>query len=642
MRNYISIFFLLLTICANAQWNYEVTAVSGLNTTENDIACGRYYDGVLFLSNGSARSKSGRSWNDGGAQKLYSSQINGNFSQFQGLEPLLKFKGSKDEGTASFNPNDSTLYFSTSNDILGIKSGFIMRIYSMKWNGASWTTPELLPFCQDNYTYAQPWFDAERNLLVFSSDRKGGQGGLDIWYSYKTKEGWTQPANCGGQVNTSSSEINPTMYNGDIYFASNGWLPDMGFELFKSEEKNQWMNAVQLESPLNSEGDDVMIVFLQHDRGLISSRRERGLGGTDVYVFDKLIKRTQGNEYSGLIECKGLGLPKATVQIFNEAGELYDTQTASNQGVVDLRNLAFEEKYKVKLVGVNSLLFEHCVLYLLDANGNRVRQWTFNASGEIVLELLRFVYSDIPKLENQDNSVLNLTISGKIQSTVGKGSFNRIPITIVDDLGEVVAVAYTQQGGEFTFTNLSPEMAYVFKLARSCKADQMLIFDNGKVVTLPILAQEAYYKRVDEKEAITLTNESGDQVVVSLNDVFVINRIYYDWNSSVLSDISKAQLDQLLVIMKLNEDVNLELTSHTDSRGSDEYNLSLSQRRANAVTEYLAKNGIKKKRLSAYGRGEADPVSPCDSEGTCSENDHAINRRTEIKFSTPTLSYIEQ
>jgi outer membrane protein OmpA-like peptidoglycan-associated protein len=162
------------------------------------------------------------------------------------------------------------------------------------------------------------------------------------------------------------------------------------------------------------------------------------------------------------------------------------------------------------------------------------------------------------------------------------------------------------------------------------------------VVTLPILAQEAYYKRVDEKEAITLTNESGDQVVVSLNDVFVINRIYYDWNSSVLSDISKAQLDQLLVIMKLNEDVNLELTSHTDSRGSDEYNLSLSQRRANAVTEYLAKNGIKKKRLSAYGRGEADPVSPCDSEGTCSENDHAINRRTEIKFSTPTLSYIEQ
>jgi len=233
------LYFLLCTQPIWAQWNYEITAVSGLNTTENDIACGRFNEYVIFLTNGAARSKSGRSWNDGSAQKLYSAQINGSFNQFQGLEPLLKFKGARDEGSASFNPIDSTLYFATSNDILGLKSGYMMRIYSMKWDGANWSSPEVLPFCQDSYTYTQPWFDTERNLLVFSSDRKGGQGGLDIWFAYKTKEGWTQPANCGGQVNTSSSEINPTVFNGDIYFASNGWLPDMGFELFKSEEKNQ-------------------------------------------------------------------------------------------------------------------------------------------------------------------------------------------------------------------------------------------------------------------------------------------------------------------------------------------------------------------------------------------------------------------
>jgi outer membrane protein OmpA-like peptidoglycan-associated protein len=636
------LYFLLCTQPIWAQWNYEITAVSGLNTSENDIACGRFNEDVIFLTNGAARSKSGRSWNDGSAQKLYSAQINGSFNQFQGLEPLLKFKGARDEGSASFNPIDSTLYFATSNDILGLKSGYMMRIYSMKWDGANWSSPEVLPFCQDSYTYTQPWFDTERNLLVFSSDRKGGQGGLDIWFAYKTKEGWTQPANCGGQVNTSSSEINPTVFNGDIYFASNGWLPDMGFELFKSEEKNQWMNAIQLESPLNSDGDDLMIVFMQQDRGLVSSRRDRGLGGSDVYVFDKVIKRTHGNSFSGLIECKGLGLPKATVQIYNESGELFDTQTASNQGVIDLRKLAFEEKYKVKLVGINSMLYEHCILYLLDENGNRVRQWSFNSKGEIELELLRFVYSEIPELKNEDNSVLNLTLSGKLQSTIGIKGFSRMPVTIVDEFGEVIAVAYTEQSGAFTFRNVTPEKEYVFRLAPSCKADQMVVFDNGKTITLPILAQEAYYRRVKEEEALELTNETGEKIVISINDVFIINRVYYEWNSATLSEISRAQLDQLLVIMKMNDDVDLELTSHTDSRGTEEYNLSLSQRRANAVIEYLSKNGVQKKRLIAEGRGEVDPLNPCDSNEACSENDHAINRRTEIKFSRPTLSYQEQ
>ncbi len=636
------LYFLLCTQPIWAQWNYEITAVSGLNTSENDIACGRFNEDVIFLTNGAARSKSGRSWNDGSAQKLYSAQINGSFNQFQGLEPLLKFKGARDEGSASFNPIDSTLYFATSNDILGLKSGYMMRIYSMKWDGANWSSPEVLPFCQDSYTYTQPWFDTERNLLVFSSDRKGGQGGLDIWFAYKTKEGWTQPANCGGQVNTSSSEINPTVFNGDIYFASNGWLPDMGFELFKSEEKNQWMNAIQLESPLNSDGDDLMIVFMQQDRGLVSSRRDRGLGGSDVYVFDKVIKRTHGNSFSGLIECKGLGLPKATVQIYNESGELFDTQTASNQGVIDLRKLAFEEKYKVKLVGINSMLYEHCILYLLDENGNRVRQWSFNSKGEIELELLRFVYSEIPELKNEDNSVLNLTLSGKLQSTIGIKGFSRMPVTIVDEFGEVIAVAYTEQSGEFTFRNVTPEKEYVFRLAPSCKADQMVVFDNGKTITLPILAQEAYYRRVKEEEALELINETGEKIVISINDVFIINRVYYEWNSATLSEISRAQLDQLLVIMKMNDDVDLELTSHTDSRGTEEYNLSLSQRRANAVIEYLSKKGVKKKRLVAEGRGEVDPLNPCDSNEACSENDHAINRRTEIKFSRPALSYQEQ
>jgi outer membrane protein OmpA-like peptidoglycan-associated protein len=76
----------------------------------------------------------------------------------------------------------------------------------------------------------------------------------------------------------------------------------------------------------------------------------------------------------------------------------------------------------------------------------------------------------------------------------------------------------------------------------------------------------------------------------------------------------------------------IELSSHTDSRSSDAFNLQLSQKRAKAAVDYLISKGINKNRLIAIGYGETKLLNKCSNDVNCSEEEHAINRRTEFKI----------
>src|SRR5690606_31881677 len=87
----------------------------------------------------------------------------------------------------------------------------------------------------------------------------------------------------------------------------------------------------------------------------------------------------------------------------------------------------------------------------------------------------------------------------------------------------------------------------------------------------------------------------------------------------------------LVTIMKQNLYLRIELSSHTDSSGNDDYNIRLSQRRADLSLVYLLKNGISKSRLAVNGYGENRLKNHCGNVLVCSEEQHQENRRTEIK-----------
>lgn len=115
------------------------------------------------------------------------------------------------------------------------------------------------------------------------------------------------------------------------------------------------------------------------------------------------------------------------------------------------------------------------------------------------------------------------------------------------------------------------------------------------------------------------------------NKEIVLNNIYYDLDKWAIRDDAKPTLDSLAEILKLNPRINIELGAHTDCRDTDDYNMTLSQRRAQSAMLYLSRKGIKSNRLSSVGYGETKPAVDCICED-CSEDQHQANRRTTFKI----------
>lgn len=113
----------------------------------------------------------------------------------------------------------------------------------------------------------------------------------------------------------------------------------------------------------------------------------------------------------------------------------------------------------------------------------------------------------------------------------------------------------------------------------------------------------------------------GEGIKVTLNE----NTVNFDFDSSNLTASAKANLDKLVTVLKNNPDTNINIYGYTDSKGADAYNLSLSQRRANAVKTYFSSNGISSSRLFVEGMGEANPVASNETEAG-----RAQNRRVEF------------
>lgn len=112
---------------------------------------------------------------------------------------------------------------------------------------------------------------------------------------------------------------------------------------------------------------------------------------------------------------------------------------------------------------------------------------------------------------------------------------------------------------------------------------------------------------------------------------WVLKNILYDFDKSNIRPDAALILDNVVTIMKENPSLKIELSSHTDSRGNDKYNMSLSQRRAESAVQYLVSQGISKSRLIAKGFGESRLLNNCGNNVNCSEEAHQENRRTEIK-----------
>ena len=114
------------------------------------------------------------------------------------------------------------------------------------------------------------------------------------------------------------------------------------------------------------------------------------------------------------------------------------------------------------------------------------------------------------------------------------------------------------------------------------------------------------------------------------NSTIALKNIHYSYDKCDIRPDAAKELNRLIRLMNDYPDMNIELSSHTDSRGSDLYNLNLSQCRADSAVNYLIEHGISKNRLIAKGYGETKLLNDCTNGVNCSDAKHEENRRTEF------------
>ncbi|MBT8305293.1 MAG: OmpA family protein [Bacteroidia bacterium] len=170
-----------------------------------------------------------------------------------------------------------------------------------------------------------------------------------------------------------------------------------------------------------------------------------------------------------------------------------------------------------------------------------------------------------------------------------------------------------------TRANDIPEKTSTLKrtvLASDARVEEVVVPPVSKTVRKEVL---------QTKGGLTTWKEV-DCKLVEYNDL----NINWDLGSATLTPAARAEIDaKLLPVLK--DGVSVEIASHTDSRGSKESNRSLSERRAQAVSNYLISKGINSSRIVSNGYGEGRLLNRCSDGVSCTEREHRENRRTQFR-----------
>jgi len=190
------------------------------------------------------------------------------------------------EGTITFSPDGKTMVFGKGNS--GKRKGTNdVDLYLSRYRNGAWTEPQLININQPEGWESTPAFSPDGRTLYFSSNRKGGYGGLDLYSAQMDSRGrFGKVRNLGPEINTAGDELFPYVSdNGKMYFSSDG-QPGYGMmDIFVVNRANGKNKIDNLGQPVNSTGDDFGLFLFRPDRGFFTSNREGGKGDDDIYTF---------------------------------------------------------------------------------------------------------------------------------------------------------------------------------------------------------------------------------------------------------------------------------------------------------------------------------------------------------------------
>lgn len=670
---------------------YKLTNCEDINTEQDEYAPNIYKDDLVYVSStGKGRKvwkKAFNQWTDK-EKKNYTNiytvprernQVDDKILYSHNTKKIKLFSSDLTQkyhdGPLTFDKDFSEVYV-TRSSLSKIKKSETrtLEIYNAKGNPGKYVNMRALPFVESGASYIHPTLSSDGKMLIFASNINaelndtiiGGYGGYDLYVSYWETDRWSPPENLGGDVNTEGNELFPFYHTnhkaeGTLYFASDGHTGLGGLDIYSTQNSYEyWMTPENLGSPINSADDDFGIVLTPHgEHGYISSNRpsSKAKGGDDIYQFSKLSTEI---EILVLDSLTNMPIPSAEIYTFCAHNKRFITDEKGISSVELPLNKNCDIAAEAMGFKPNSAMVSTMKMTPGDTKRITIRlvsECQFTLAGQVVdgnsnkpvegaLVLIR---TDCDS--EQDEFEVMTDSSGRYEFTDLREDCD-IQVSVSKDGftdGSVTFRTGIECGERFAQNN--PDL--VDSLGRMVQVIPLFCFEGdceqgtidnpataGKEVCDSIMLEDGSIKTVFCDSSFVITDTDNRQIAFDKDGNTVetpgetgraeLVHIFYDYDDARIRKDAFSSLNELVALMNKFSEMKVQITSHTDSRGTKSYNKRLSKRRAESVVRYLIKNGIDKKRLKASGKGETITVNECYDGVECTEEQHQENRRTEF------------
>ncbi len=437
---------------------------------------------------------------------------------------------------------------------------------------------QAFPHNSRSYSIAHPWISEDGLTLYFSSNMPGGKGGADLYVSYLKDKTWTAPQNLGDVVNTPGDEFAPYLWRDQLFFSSDGFGGFGGLDNFVARGKvGSFDKPENLGFPLNSSHDDFGVIIDGEGREgyFASNRLERD---DDIYRF--VLNR---------------------VMIYGQVWE-----TPGNKPVTNAKITVSEEGTKeARILETN-------------AEGNFTTELKVNTTYSFLPEKEGYTALSAIKLRPDRGSILADTLHVALwkHGLFAKG------IVYSDELqtklpGAVVTIE-NLDNGLVDSVRVSGDGSYRFLVHPNTRYRIMAKY-NGYLENGFNLDTKGLYGG-DLLNDILLEETYLEKLIVFFE--------YDKWD--LLPEFDKG-MSKMMRSLSRNRKATVYIGAHADARGTREYNKRLSDRRADAIVQYLRSKSIEVSRIEAFGFGEELILNTCSDGVVCSDEEHSRNRRAEIK-----------
>lgn len=471
-------------------------------------------------------------------------------------------------------------------------------------------------FNQGSASFGVSYWGSE-DRLVFSSAREGGvildpekqdpNYLLDLYYTQRddAESKWQAPKNFGRPLNSARHEASGWFNNGNAIFFTR-WSDEnrKAKHLYVAREINmQFFESQKLDSTINTDSTISINPFVTKDGKYLyfASDMPGGLGGLDIY-------RVRIDEGGNPIE-EPQNLGKPVNSEFDEKTPFYHEKS---------RTLFFSSDGHETIGGFDvfkSDFDKDAGNFTIPANMGTPINSKFDDSYFIVDDMLRYGYVSSNRTDCQE--------CDSTFSELCSRCFKIFDVTLPELEFKIKGHVYDMTSGDVIpgatveFKDISYKWEH-FEL----QADENGYYEHDLVPNLELFLRASHKGYFADKAVVFTLGATESRVYTQ--DFYLekipegeieIKGIEYDFDSANLRPESKKELDKVVEFLELNNNLKIEIRSHTDERGSDSYNLLLSQRRAESVVNYLIEHGIPMDRLVPKGYGETKPAEVPDLEG---------------------------